>query len=289
MANRYWIGGTGTWNASNTANWSATTGPGTPGVSVPGAADLVIFDANSGGGTVTVAVGAAGSTITISSLTTGAHTGTITFSGNNNNVTLLGTGSTWFSGTGSGARTFNAGSGTWTLTGAGGNQNMFSMGTITGLTNPTTAWANATIVMTNTSSLATNFQGGGCTYGTVTFNGHVNKGGFSISGSNFFTTLNATEPNLLMFSTAVVNNITNTLALTGSSSSPIWLSSGSAVTTTTLNVANANLSWAMLRGIAITGAGVHSAINTIDLGGNTGWETLTAPTGGGERFSGFAG
>lgn len=55
MANRYWVGGTGTWNASNTANWSATSG-GAGGASVPGAADAVIFDTASGSGNYTVTV-----------------------------------------------------------------------------------------------------------------------------------------------------------------------------------------------------------------------------------------
>lgn len=57
MATRFWVGGTGTWSASNTANWAATTG-GAGGASVPGAADTVTFDANSGTSfTVTVDTG----------------------------------------------------------------------------------------------------------------------------------------------------------------------------------------------------------------------------------------
>lgn len=52
MANRYWVGGSGTWDASSTANWSATSG-GASGASAPNAADAAIFDGNSGGGTAT--------------------------------------------------------------------------------------------------------------------------------------------------------------------------------------------------------------------------------------------
>lgn len=47
MANRYWVGGSGTWDASSTTNWSATSG-GAGGASVPTSADAVIFDSNSG-------------------------------------------------------------------------------------------------------------------------------------------------------------------------------------------------------------------------------------------------
>ena len=45
MSNRYWVGGTGTWNV--TTNWSATSG-GAGGASVPISTDDVVFDANSG-------------------------------------------------------------------------------------------------------------------------------------------------------------------------------------------------------------------------------------------------
>lgn len=52
MADRYWVGGTGTWNSTNTTNWSATNG-GAGGQSVPTAADNVFFTSLSGGGTCT--------------------------------------------------------------------------------------------------------------------------------------------------------------------------------------------------------------------------------------------
>ena len=50
MANRYWVGGSGTWNASSTTNWSTTSG-GASGASAPGSTDAAIFDANSNTGT----------------------------------------------------------------------------------------------------------------------------------------------------------------------------------------------------------------------------------------------
>lgn len=53
MADRYWVGGTATWDSTTTANWSATSG-GAGGASVPTSADNVFFDANSGTVTVTV-------------------------------------------------------------------------------------------------------------------------------------------------------------------------------------------------------------------------------------------
>lgn len=68
MATRYWVGGTGTWNASSTANWSASSG-GASGASAPVAADTVIFDSNSGTGTCTTASGAVCSAVTFNTAT----------------------------------------------------------------------------------------------------------------------------------------------------------------------------------------------------------------------------
>ena len=43
MADRYWVGGTGTWNTSSTTNWSASSG-GSSGASVPVYGDNVFFN-----------------------------------------------------------------------------------------------------------------------------------------------------------------------------------------------------------------------------------------------------
>jgi hypothetical protein len=68
MATRYWVGGTGTWNSTSTANWSATSG-GAAGASAPVVGDDVIFDANSGTGSATTDATAVGRNITINTST----------------------------------------------------------------------------------------------------------------------------------------------------------------------------------------------------------------------------
>lgn len=55
MADRYWVGGSGTWNTSSTTNWSASTGGG-GGASVPTSVDNVIFDNASGAGAIAITV-----------------------------------------------------------------------------------------------------------------------------------------------------------------------------------------------------------------------------------------
>ena len=53
MADRYWVGGTGTWNDTNTANWSATNG-GAGGASVPISTDNIYFTSASSSGSYDV-------------------------------------------------------------------------------------------------------------------------------------------------------------------------------------------------------------------------------------------
>jgi hypothetical protein len=75
MANRYWVGGAGTWNVSSTTNWSTSSGGGS-GASVPTSTDDVIFDGSSGTGTIAL-VGSEASPITCKSLTTTGATITL--------------------------------------------------------------------------------------------------------------------------------------------------------------------------------------------------------------------
>jgi hypothetical protein len=97
MANRFWTGavngGTGTWDTSNTANWSATTG-GAGGASVPTTGDVAFFDGNSGAGVCTL-----GSNVTVPILNLTGYTGTLAFSTfkigiTNSGTTILNLGTT---------------------------------------------------------------------------------------------------------------------------------------------------------------------------------------------------
>ncbi len=70
MADRYWVGGTGTWDATSTANWSETSG-GAGGASAPTSLDDVYFDSGSDIGanfTVTVGTDAVNKNVTTSDL-----------------------------------------------------------------------------------------------------------------------------------------------------------------------------------------------------------------------------
>ena len=102
MADRYWVGGAGTWNTSSTTNWSASSG-GASGASVPTAADSVIFD-QAGTYTVTMTGALLCLDLTVSLGTVTFATGTTPTLAITGNMTLL-VGTVWSS---TGAVTFNA-------------------------------------------------------------------------------------------------------------------------------------------------------------------------------------
>lgn len=90
MANRYWVGGSGTWDTVDTANWSASSG-GAGGESAPTSADAVFIDGSSGGGTVTL-----GENVSILSLTLTGFTGVLDWA--NYKILLFGTAAVVFTG-----------------------------------------------------------------------------------------------------------------------------------------------------------------------------------------------
>jgi hypothetical protein len=94
---RYWRGGTGTWDATTTTNWSASSG-GAGGASVPTSADAVVFDNMSNATAYTVTCTA--TQLRCGSLTmAGPLVGNVTWAGTapiamHDNVTLAATGIT---------------------------------------------------------------------------------------------------------------------------------------------------------------------------------------------------
>ena len=110
MANRYWILGTGTWDATNTVNWSDTSG-GSGGFSVPTATDNVFFDANSNVGTGAFTVTMANTPRVCNDFLASGLDGTMTLAGTSVGLTVSGSltfQATNFSRTYTGTTTFNA-------------------------------------------------------------------------------------------------------------------------------------------------------------------------------------
>jgi hypothetical protein len=278
-ASCFWVGGTATWDGTNTGGggtggikWasasggaSACAGGGTGGS--PTSGDTATFDGSSGGGTVTV-----NTTVIVSGITCGAFTGTLDFSVNNNNVTI---GSSSFNCSGTGTRTLSMGNGTWTISGGSGTP--WTIATATGLT----FHANSsTIALQAPSGAQRTFNGGGLTYNTITIPASVAAAGYIFNGNNTFANFNVTAPANIAFTLNTTTTITNAINWTGSSGSYIFLQGGTGAQATISSANNGTITWAALSGIAFTGGGSFAATNSFDLQNNSG-VTITAPSTGG--------
>lgn len=179
MADRYWVGGTGTWDGTSTANWSASSG-GASGASVPTAADNVFFDAGSD----------AGGIFTVTMATTPRLCNDFTASGLDFTMTLAGTSigltvsgslsfpATNFTRTYTGTTTFNA-----TTTGKTITTNGVAFGGAVTLNGVGGAWTLGSAFSCGTSTLA--LTNG--TFDTSASNYAVTAGLFSSSNSNIRT------------------------------------------------------------------------------------------------------
>ena len=165
MATYFWVGGSGTWDASSTANWSLTSG-GLPGVAAPNNTDTVIFDSASGTGTCTTASGSACATATLNSATLGLtlganHTmsgtftltlGTLTLGSNTLSCNI-------FASNNSNTRSIAFGTGNITVT--GNSATVIGMNAATGFTYTGTPTFNSTYAgATGTRSIRFGSSGG---------------------------------------------------------------------------------------------------------------------------------
>lgn len=271
MASRFWVGGTGTWDNSDTTHWASSSG-GAGGQSVPASGDTVTFDGSSGGGTVTVAATINGSN-TITNIVCGAFTGTLDFSVNNPSLTMNS-----MSISGSGTRTINMGSGTFTLN-ARFVTNMWDAGTVTNLT---FNCGTSTLLLQPSGGAPNNawgMAGGGQTYRNVTFDYSAGTSNNAfITGSNTINTLTINQAVALFPGTGTTQSLTS-LVLNSAGSPGIML--GQSAGTYTVSIASGSFSFEYIafRNCIFTGGATFAATNSWDLLGNSGI-TITAPSGG---------
>lgn len=263
MAAKFWVGGTGNWDASDTTHWSATTG-GAGGDAVPGAADDVTFDASSGGGVVTITA-----TQSVNSITGGAHTGTVDFNGQ----TVTSKTISW---SGTGVRTLTLGAATINLT-ATSVSNFWDLTTTTNLT---FSGASATFVIGSYAFTRT-WIGGGKTYGTLTYTVAGSAGQLNLKGTNTFTTLNFSDTNnarTLQFDGSNTITVTN-FNVNGTVGKLMTITNGSG--TTTLSKASGIVVCDYLsitRQSAGGGATWYAGSHSTNVTGNSGWIFTDPPT-----------
>ena len=216
---RYWRGGTGTWDATTTTNWSATSG-GAGGASVPTSADAVVFDSLSNATAYTVTCTA--TQLRCGSLTmAGPLTGNVTWAGTaplaiHDNVTLPATGLT---------RSYT---GAITLSGSATGKTL----TTNGVTLASTVTVNGVGCEWALGSALTNTN-----LGLV--NGAFNTGGYAVSATQLTTSAKNTRSlslgsSTLTFSNTFALNDLNSLDFSGTLS----FDAG----TSTINVSNSGAS-----------------------------------------------
>ena len=169
--NKYWVGGTGTWNTTSTTNWSLTSG-GAGGAIPPGINDSAIFDQASTY-TVTMTGALACFDMTVSAGTVTFATGTTPTLAVSANMTLV-AGTIW---TNTGALTFTAINSTRTVTTNGVTIN--SPITFLGSGNTGGAWSLGSALTTAYTVTTT------LTNGSLILNGfNLNTAIFSSSNAN---------------------------------------------------------------------------------------------------------
>ncbi len=252
-ASRFWVGGTGTWDSSTTTNWAATTG-GAGGQSVPVAGDAVTLDGSSGGGTVTVNH----ATLNVASITGGAHTGTLDFATNNNNITIT----SFFSYTGAGARTLNMGGGIWTISIASGNT-IWDCGTVTNFT--LNANGSTILISSTAPSTRQTISGGtGKVYNILSVAGTTTGFPLAFANNATFTTFTMSGPRNLYLGSSTTT-ITNAFTFAGTPSNLISIfggdqnGGGNIVAT-----GGGTMDWAILFAMAFT-VGTVVATNSYSL------------------------
>ena len=212
MADRYWVGGSGTWNTSSTTNWSTSSG-GASGASAPTASDNVFFDSNSnvGTGAFTVTVSAAvcndfnapgASTALDGAMTLAMGSSTLTVSGSwTNQATNFAVTNT------AGTLTFNA-----TTTGKTITTNGVTIGVNTTLNGVGGAWTLGSAL--NISTFTLTLTNG--TFDTSASNYAVTASGFSSSNSNT-RTINLNGSTLSLSSSWTLTTSTNATLNAGTS------------------------------------------------------------------------
>jgi fibronectin-binding autotransporter adhesin len=173
MADRYWVGGAGTWDATTTTNWATSTG-GAGGASAPTSSDNVIFDSlsNATDYTVTISTNAVCKDWTVA----GPLVGNVTFAGTSN-IGIYGS-LTWpvsgMTRTYSGISQFLA-----TTTGHTITTNGVSFGARVEFDGVGGGWTlGSALTTTSASALAVNILNG--TFDTGNYNVTCSSGGFTI-------------------------------------------------------------------------------------------------------------
>ena len=206
--------------------------------------DLVLVGTTAGNGTLTVTTGG--------------------FDANSYAVTVL-----IVSSSGTGTRTITMGSGTWTLSGTG---TVWNLATTTNLTfNKNTA----NIVLSNTTTTARTFAGGGLTYNKLTIGGTTGTSTLTFTDSNTFSEIASTKAvaHTMTFTAGTTTTVT-TWSVSGTSGNVVTLGSTTTSAFTLAKAGGGAVSSDYLSisySTATPGSTWYAGSNSTNGGNNSGW------------------
>lgn len=197
-----------------------------------------------------------------------------TFNANNKNVNVG-----LFSSNNTNTRTITMGSGLWTLSGTG------TLWDLADTTNLTFNKNTANIVLSDTSTSARTFAGGGLTYNNLTIGGSTGISTLTLTGSNIFNTLSSTKTvaHTLNLTSGTTTTVT-TFGITGTSGNVVTLKSSTTGSQATLSqsAGTVSVSYMNITDLNATGGAVWQAYtsnNNVDGGNNIGWLFIAASLG----------
>lgn len=194
MANRYWVGGTATWDATAGTKWATTSG-GAGGSTVPTSADDVFFDANSGTGTVTI------------STTASVSCNALNFTGFTGTIALNTTWAVIFYGnlTLSSGMTITNGNGNWTYDATSGTATLTSNGkTLTG--NLTCSGIGGTLSLADALTVSNTLT---ISYSSFLSNGYSITCGSILNSNSWTRTINFSSSTITVTGVGLSSNAVN--------------------------------------------------------------------------------
>ena len=214
MADRYWVGGTGTWNTSSTTNWSASSG-GASGASVPTAADSIFFDQ---AGTYSVTL-----TGTLNCLDWTVSAGAVTYvSGTTPNMTVNGD-VTWGAGN---VVSFSGATFSWLFEGGSATRPRTISTNGVAVPGNATSFSNGTFNLGSAFTASVNLSN---TSATINTNGYALTfaGLFGIGTYNWGSSIvTATGAGPMAFSNSLTINPGSSTLICTSSNNPVTLNGG---------------------------------------------------------------
>ena len=212
----------------NWTNGSGTTLSGTGAVTFAGKVTQTITSASKSFTQALTINSPSGTVLQADALTT---SNTVTLTNGTYNTQNFNLTCPTFAYSGIGTATLTLGTSTVTLNGTG---TVWNFATTTGLTY---SGASASIVLSDTSTTARTFAGGGFTYNSLSIGGTTGISATTISGANTFTTLTSTKTIAHTITFAGNQTVTN-WSVTGTSGNVVTINSSSTNTARTLTITN---------------------------------------------------